>query len=46
MYYYSFSANGPNNMGVGSSIAVIIFAMVLVFGFLRIRMIQRDRSAS
>ncbi len=46
MYYYSFSANGPNQMGVGSSIAVIIFAMVLIFGFLRIRMIQRNRSAS
>jgi ABC-type sugar transport system permease subunit len=46
MYYYSFSSNGPNNMGVGSSIAVIIFAMVLLLGFLRVRMIQRDRSAS
>jgi len=46
MYYYSFSSNGPNNMGVGSSIAVIIFAMVLIFGFLRVRMIQKNRSAS
>jgi ABC-type sugar transport system permease subunit len=46
MYYYSFSSNGPNNMGVGSSIAVIIFALVLVFGFLRVRMMQRNRSAS
>ncbi len=46
MYYYSFSANGPNNMGVGSSIAVIIFAMVLIFGFLRVRTIRRERGAS
>jgi len=46
MYYYSFSANGPNNMGVGSSVAVIIFGTILIVGFLRIRTIRGDRSAS
>ncbi len=42
MYYYSFAANGPNKMGVGSSIAVIMFAIVLIFGFLRIRYMKRN----
>ena len=41
MYYYSFAANGPNKMGVGSSIAFIIFAIMIIFGFLRIRLMQR-----
>jgi ABC-type sugar transport system permease subunit len=45
MYYYSFSANGPNNMGVGSSVAVIIFVTVLLFGFLRIRSLRRTGGA-
>ena len=46
MYYYSFSSNGPNSMGVGSSIAVIIFAVVLMLGFLRVRLLRRDGGAS
>ncbi|MBM3705140.1 MAG: sugar ABC transporter permease [Actinobacteria bacterium] len=41
MYYYSFSANGPNKMGVGSSIAFIMFAIMIVFGFIRIRLMRR-----
>ena len=41
MYYYSFAANGPNKMGVGSSIAFIIFAIMIIFGFLRIRLMRR-----
>ncbi len=41
MYYYSFSANGPNKMGVGSSIAFIMFAIMIVFGFLRIRLMRK-----
>jgi ABC-type sugar transport system permease subunit len=42
MYYYSFSANGPNKMGVGSSIALIMFAIMIVFGFVRIRMMRGE----
>ena len=41
MYYYSFSANGPNKMGVGSSIAFIMFVIMIVFGFARIRLMKR-----
>jgi len=45
MFYYSFAANGPNKMGVGSSVAVIMFAVVLVFGFFRIRALKRSEGA-
>jgi ABC-type sugar transport system permease subunit len=41
MYYYSFAANGPNKMGVGSSVAVIMFAVVILFGFARILTLRR-----
>ena len=41
MFYYSFAPNGPNKMGVASSVAVIMFAVVLIFGFLRIRYMKR-----
>ena len=41
MYYYSFAANGPNKMGVGSSIAFIMFIIMIIFGFLRIRLMRR-----
>jgi hypothetical protein len=41
MYYYSFAANGPNKMGVGSSVAVIMFAVVVLFGFARILTMRR-----
>jgi len=40
MFYYSFAANGPNKMGVGSSVAVIMFAVVILFGFARILTIR------
>lgn len=42
MYYYSFSANGPNKMGVGSSIAFVIFFIMIIFGILRIRLIKKE----
>jgi len=42
MYYYSFSANGPNKMGVGSSIAFIMFIIMIIFGFLRIRLLKKE----
>jgi len=42
MFYYSFAANGPNKMGVGSSVAVIMFVVVLLFGVLRIRYLKRN----
>ena len=41
MFYYSFAANGPNKMGVGSSVAVIMFAVVILFGFARILTLRR-----
>jgi len=42
MFYYSFAANGPNKMGVGSSVAVIMFFIVIMFGVLRMRAISRN----
>jgi ABC-type sugar transport system permease subunit len=36
MFYYSFSAYGPNKMGVGSAVAVIMFFVVILFGVARI----------
>ena len=42
MFYYSFAANGPNKMGVGSSVAVIMFVFVLLFGILRIHYLKRN----
>ena len=42
MYYYSISANGPNKMGVGSSIAFVIFFIMIIFGILRIRLIKKE----
>jgi len=41
MYYYSFSANGPNKMGVGSSIALVMFVIMLLFGIIRVRLMRR-----
>jgi ABC-type sugar transport system permease subunit len=45
MYYYSFAANGPNKMGVGSSVAVIMFAVVILFGVARIMTIRKRGTA-
>lgn len=41
MYYYSFAANGPNKMGVGSAIAFIMFAIMIIFGVLRVRFLKK-----
>jgi ABC-type sugar transport system permease subunit len=41
MFYYSFSAYGPNKMGVGSSVAVIMFFVVIMFGVARILYMER-----
>lgn len=41
MYYYSFSANGPNKMGVGSAIALVMFLIMIIFGFARIRLMKK-----
>jgi ABC-type sugar transport system permease subunit len=43
MYYYSFSANGPNKMGVGSAIAMILFLVMVAFGVTRTSLIRRGR---
>ena len=45
MYYYSFSANGPNRMGVGSAIAMILFLVMLAFGITRTSLLRRERPA-
>jgi ABC-type sugar transport system permease subunit len=45
MYYYSFSANGPNKMGVGSAIAMILFVVMVAFGVVRTGMIRRGRTS-
>jgi ABC-type sugar transport system permease subunit len=44
MFYYSFSAYGPNKMGVGSSVAVIMFFVVILFGIARILYLERRGS--
>ena len=41
MFYYSFSAYGPNKMGVGSAVAVIMFFVVILFGVARILYMER-----
>ncbi|MCL5071527.1 MAG: sugar ABC transporter permease [Actinobacteria bacterium] len=43
MYYYSFAANGPNKMGVASSIAFIMFFIMIIFGFLRVRFLNKGK---
>lgn len=44
MYYYSFAANGPNKMGVASSIAFIMFFIMLIFGFLRVKFLKKENA--
>ena len=36
LYYYSFAAGGPNKMGVGASVAFVIFACILTIAITRI----------
>jgi len=43
MYYYSFAANGPSKMGVGAAIAFVMFSAIIVFGVVRIRLLQEKR---
>ncbi len=43
MYYYSFSANGPNKMGVGSAIAMVLFLVMVAFGVIRTSLLRRGR---
>jgi ABC-type sugar transport system permease subunit len=44
MYWYSFAGQGPNKMGVGSSIALIMFFIMIIFGIIRVRL-TKDRNA-
>jgi raffinose/stachyose/melibiose transport system permease protein len=44
MYYYSFAANGPNKMGVASSIAFIMFFIMIIFGFLRVKFLKKGNA--
>ena len=41
LYYYSFAAGGPNKMGVGASVAFIIFVCILTIAFARIVVMKR-----
>jgi ABC-type sugar transport system permease subunit len=41
MYYFTFAANGPNRMGVGSAIAFIMFFIMILFGMARIIFLRR-----
>jgi ABC-type sugar transport system permease subunit len=41
LYYYSFAAGGPNKMGVGSSVAFIIFACILTIALVRIIVMRK-----
>lgn len=41
MYYYTFAANGPNMMGVGSAVAFLMFLIMIVFGFIRIIFLKK-----
>ncbi|MCL5986760.1 MAG: sugar ABC transporter permease [Actinobacteria bacterium] len=43
MYYYTFATSGPNKMGVGSAVAVIMFLIMLIFGITRIILVRRTR---
>ena len=45
MYYYSFSANGPNKMGVGSAIAMVLFLVMVAFGVIRTSLLRRGRTS-
>ena len=42
MYYFTFAANGPNRMGVGSAMAFIMFFIMLLFGMVRIFFLKRE----
>ena len=41
LYYYSFAAGGPNKMGVGASVAFVIFACILTIALARIIISKR-----
>ena len=41
LYYYSFAAGGPNKMGVGASVAFVIFACILTIALARIIVSKR-----
>ena len=43
---YSFSAGGPNKMGVGASVAFVIFACILTIAVARIIVSKRLRKES
>jgi ABC-type sugar transport system permease subunit len=43
MYYFTFAANGPNRMGVGSAIAFIMFFIMILFGMVRIVFLRREK---
>ena len=44
MFYYSFASVGPNKMGVGSVIAFIMFAIMIIFGIIRIRLLRKGET--
>ena len=44
MYWYTFAANGPNKMGVGSAVAFVMFLIMIVFAILRIKLLKKEIS--
>ncbi|MEW5814632.1 MAG: sugar ABC transporter permease [Spirochaetota bacterium] len=42
MYYYTFASNGPSRMGVGSAVALIMFIIMIIFGFIRIILLKKS----
>jgi ABC-type sugar transport system permease subunit len=43
MYYNSFQSRGPSDMSYAAAIAVTLMVVVLVFGVVRIAVLQRDK---
>lgn len=43
MYYNSFQSRGPSDMSYAAAIAVTLMVVVLVFGVIRMVVLQRDK---
>jgi ABC-type sugar transport system permease subunit len=41
LYYYSFAAGGPSKMGVGASIAFVIFGCIFSIAIIRVIAMKR-----
>lgn len=41
MYYQSFQSKGPSDMGYASTVAILLGVIVLIFAFIRLRLVSR-----